>query len=266
MTFGFQVDAVPDRPSAPQNLQQKLDQELNYHKHGSYIPEQSPTHASYLHPSPAAQLAPSATWGTDLPQQVSSVQSWSSKPYPSPHEAFDSQMSMPLSQAGPYQQSKPLERVQSWPPDLLPQPETGTQARCWMRLGVMFHLYKPLPNCYRSCDRERSSCCGVLGGSLYISQASGIQIGNNNTMHFRSTDSSSLNSQSSTSSSNTKYKELLLKYGEHAPPWLHYICNKYNIKKYSHSKVSTICIIVNILLWEFTFLYFRLLFMFYIFI
>lgn len=57
--------------------------------------------------------------------------------------------------------------------------------------------------------------CLFSGGSLYISQASGIQIGNNNTMHFRSVDTSSLSSQSSTSSSvSVRYKELLEKYGE----------------------------------------------------
>lgn len=57
--------------------------------------------------------------------------------------------------------------------------------------------------------------CLFSGSSLYISQASGIQIGNNNTMHFRSVDTSSLSSQSSTSSSvSVKYKELLEKYGE----------------------------------------------------
>ncbi|MCI4377074.1 hypothetical protein PGIGA_G00199290 [Pangasianodon gigas] len=190
MTSGaFQVDAVPDHPSAPPNLEQKLDQELNYHKHGSYFPEQQPNIPLYLNSNPPLQTASSSNWGGDLPQQVSSVQSWSKpNPYQSPSEAsvrpdYDSQMSVPLSQCGPYQQSKPLERLQSWPSDfsavgISPQTETG--------------------------------------GSLYISQASGIQIGNNNTMHFRSMDSSSLSSQSSTSSSNTKYKELLMNYEFHS--------------------------------------------------
>ncbi|TSR16003.1 Receptor-interacting serine/threonine-protein kinase 1 [Bagarius yarrelli] len=156
MTSGvFQSDAVPDHPSTPPNLEQKLDQELSYHKHGNYSAEPQPYLPSYF--NPVSQSVPGAACGGDLPpQQVSSVQSWS-KHNPNPYEAFgrpdyDTQMSMPHSQSG----------------------------------------------------------------SLYISQASGIQIGNNNTMHFRSVDSSSLSSQSSYSSSRTKYKELLLKYEDHA--------------------------------------------------
>lgn len=61
-------------------------------------------------------------------------------------------------------------------------------------------------------------CFGV---KVYISQASGIQIGNNNTMHLRSMESMSLSSQFSASSSNTKYKELLSKYGENFSHILH---------------------------------------------
>ncbi|KAK3545697.1 hypothetical protein QTP70_011273 [Hemibagrus guttatus] len=189
MTSGcFQEDAVPDQPSEPPNLEQKLNQELRYHKDGSYIPEQQPYHPAYHNYNPVLQTAPSSMWGADYTQQVSSVQSWS-KPIPNPHEAqvrpdYTNQLSVPPSQCGPCQQSKPIERMQSWPSDIStmginPQPETG--------------------------------------GSLYISQASGIQIGNNNTMHFRSVDNSSLSSQSSASSSDrTRYKELLLKYEDHA--------------------------------------------------
>ncbi|XP_060769961.1 receptor-interacting serine/threonine-protein kinase 1 isoform X2 [Neoarius graeffei] len=174
MTLGvLQADAIPDHPLAPPNLEQKLDQELNYHKHGSYTPEQQqPNLLFQLNSHPPVQTVPS--WGGDIPQQVSSVQSWS-KPalYQSPYETsfrpdYDSQMSVPASQGGPSQQ---LKRLPSCPSDFSVPTEPGR--------------------------------------SLYISQASGIQIGNNNTMHFR--DTSSLSSQSSTSSSMTKYAELLLK-------------------------------------------------------
>ncbi|KAG7330552.1 hypothetical protein KOW79_006774 [Hemibagrus wyckioides] len=182
---GFQEDAVPGQPSEPPNLEQKLNQELRYHKDGSYIPEQQPYFPTYSNYNPVSQTATSFMWGADNPQQVSSVQSWS-KPIPNPHEAqvrpdYTNQLSVP-SQCG--LQSKPIERTQSWSSDfsavgINPQTETG--------------------------------------GSLYISQASGIQIGNNNTMHFRSVDTSSLSSQSSTSSSvSVKYKELLEKYVDHA--------------------------------------------------
>lgn len=190
MTSGaFQVDAIPDPPPAPLNLEQKLNQELDYHKHGSYTSGQQPNLSSYLFPVPVVQTTSSSNWAGDLPQQVSSVQSWSKpNPYLSPQDIpvrpdYDREMSAPYSQCGPHQPSKPFERMQSWPSDLsavgiAPQTETG--------------------------------------GSLYISQASGIQIGNNNTMHYRSVDSCSLGSQSSTALSNTKYKELLLQYVDHS--------------------------------------------------
>lgn len=148
MTSGsFQVDAVPDHPPAPPNLEQKLEQEYNYHKHGSYIPEQQPNPPSYFQPSPPLQPVPNSTWGTDLPQQVSSVQSWSSKPYPSPHQAFESQLSVPLSQAGPHQQSKLLERLPSWPSEFCaaansPQPESGTQTRRRPKKNESKSVYK----------------------------------------------------------------------------------------------------------------------------
>lgn len=132
MTSGvLQADAIPEQPSVPPNLEQKLDQELNYHKHGSYVPEQQLNLPLYLNSNPLLQAMPS--WGGDLPQQVSSVQSWS-KPnlYQSPHEApvrpdYDSQMSVPALQCGLYQQSKPFERLPSCPSDLSAvQTETGT--------------------------------------------------------------------------------------------------------------------------------------------
>ncbi|XP_027032854.1 receptor-interacting serine/threonine-protein kinase 1 isoform X1 [Tachysurus fulvidraco] len=187
---GFQADAVPEQPSDPPNLEQKLNQEFRYHKEGSYTPEQQPYNPAY-HNNPVLQTSPSSVWGGDFPQQVSSVQSWS-KPNPTPnlnpYEAFPrpeytNQLSASLLQCGPSHQHKPIERMQSWPSDfsavgISPQTETN--------------------------------------GSLYISQASGIQIGNNNTMNFRSVDSSSLSSQSSTSSCITRYKELLQKYEDHA--------------------------------------------------
>ncbi|XP_062850476.1 receptor-interacting serine/threonine-protein kinase 1 [Trichomycterus rosablanca] len=203
-TDNLQVDAVPANhatpaislSSPPANLEQKLQQEFNYHKHGSYTAEQQNLPP---HNSPGLSL-PGYRCGTDLPQQVSSVQSWT-KPNPvaelglatslSPsQEAFSrpdygSHMSLPNSQFEPYQYQKPpIERTHSYPDNIADtrkmmysQPETG--------------------------------------GSLYINNSSGIQIGNNNTMHIRGLDSGSTSSQSGASSSN-KYIDLLKKYGDHA--------------------------------------------------
>ncbi|KAF7706703.1 hypothetical protein HF521_019957 [Silurus meridionalis] len=134
MTSGsFQVDAVPDQSSTPLDLEQKLDQEFNYHKCGSYIPEPQPNLPSAHSANPLLQAAPPSNWLPDVPQQVSSVQSWS-KPNPYPQESgfrpdYDTQISVPPSHCTPYQQSKPLERLQSWPSDLSatgfsPQTET----------------------------------------------------------------------------------------------------------------------------------------------
>lgn len=131
MTSGaIQVDAVPDQPSAPPNLQHKLEQELNYHKHGSYVPEQRPNRPSYLNPSPLVQTVPNSNGGADPPQQVSSVHSWSK-----PQEAYETQLSVPASQCGPHLQSKLLERLPSWSSEysaagIPPQTETGTQTHC----------------------------------------------------------------------------------------------------------------------------------------
>lgn len=142
MTSGaFQVDAIPDPPPAPLNLEQKLNQELDYHKHGSYTSGQQPNLSSYLFPVPVVQTTSSSNWAGDLPQQVSSVQSWSKpNPYLSPQDIpvrpdYDREMSAPYSQCGPHQPSKPFERMQSWPSDLsavgiAPQTETGTHTQC----------------------------------------------------------------------------------------------------------------------------------------
>ncbi|KAM9500413.1 receptor-interacting serine/threonine-protein kinase 1 [Clarias gariepinus] len=182
MTSGsLQVDAIPENPP---NLEQKLNQELNYHKMGSYPPEPQPSFPSYSNAGPLLQAAPSSNWAGDLPQQVSSVQSWS-KPNPylpetSVRPEYERGMSVPSSQSGQFQPYKPYDRMQSWGSEF-PQAAMCPQA-----------------------------------DKVYISQASGIQIGNNNTMHLRSMDSMSLSSQFSASSSNTKYKELLLKYEDHS--------------------------------------------------
>lgn len=133
MTSGsLQVDAIPENPP---NLEQKLNQELNYHKMGSYPPEPQPSFPSYSNAGPLLQAAPSSNWAGDLPQQVSSVQSWS-KPNPylpetSVRPEYERGMSVPSSQSGQFQPYKPYDRMQSWGSEfpqaaMCPQADKGT--------------------------------------------------------------------------------------------------------------------------------------------
>lgn len=68
-------------------------------------------------------------------------------------------------------------------------------------------------------------------GSLYIQNASGIQIGSHNTISFRSTDSahSSL-SQAANSSALARIEEGILKYGNTTTLWCHYRSNVMSIR------------------------------------
>ncbi|KAL6491114.1 hypothetical protein MHYP_G00014590 [Metynnis hypsauchen] len=216
----LQMDASPISPA---NLEQKLAQELNYHKWGSYSrvepPDLSPY--SYSTPIPASQPMTNNRWCGDIPQQVSSsVQSWT-KPSPCPSAPedprsptsgldhfdgqvrpdYESQMSGPnLQQYERYKHQQPqYNRLQSWPGG----------AHYPMSESAPLESNAGLVSTPVMCPQPETV------PSLYITQASGIQIGNNNTMTFRSSESSSLSSASS-SSACSKYKELLLKYEDHA--------------------------------------------------
>ncbi|XP_072543350.1 receptor-interacting serine/threonine-protein kinase 1 [Salminus brasiliensis] len=213
----LQADAAPVSPA---NLEQKLAQELNYHKCGSYARVEQPDLSPYSHSIQPSEPMASHRQGVDLPQQVSSVQSWT-KPNPQPSAPeepclqpfmlghFDGQhrpdYASQLSGADPQQyeryqqQQPPYNRFQSWPGVAhYPTPESAPpESNAGLRISAPVICPQP----------EAST-------SLSITQASGIQIGNNNIMHFRGSESS-LSSVCSSSSSN-KYKELLQKYEDHA--------------------------------------------------
>uniref|UniRef100_A0A3B1IYN7 Receptor (TNFRSF)-interacting serine-threonine kinase 1, like n=1 Tax=Astyanax mexicanus TaxID=7994 RepID=A0A3B1IYN7_ASTMX len=200
----LQVDAAP---CSPPNLDQKLAQEFNYHKWGSYTRTEPPDLSPYSYSTQSSQAVANHRQAGDLPQQVSSVQSWTKpSPQPSaPEEAwmqpsvpgpfegqhrphYENQMSGPYPHHyDPYQRQHPqFNRLQSWP-------------------GVSRALLNPF--------KPFVTLSLFVGPSLYITQASGIQIGNNNMMNFRNPESS-LNSMASSSPVN-KCKELLQKYEDH---------------------------------------------------
>ncbi|XP_007240946.3 receptor-interacting serine/threonine-protein kinase 1 [Astyanax mexicanus] len=212
----LQVDAAP---CSPPNLDQKLAQEFNYHKWGSYTRTEPPDLSPYSYSTQSSQAVANHRQAGDLPQQVSSVQSWTKpSPQPSaPEEAwmqpsvpgpfegqhrphYENQMSGPYPHHyDPYQRQHPqFNRLQSWP-GVAPHPMSeSTPKESCAGLRVSSPVICPQPE---------------TGPSLYITQASGIQIGNNNTMNFRNPESS-LNSMASSSPVN-KCKELLQKYEDH---------------------------------------------------
>ncbi|KAJ8401499.1 hypothetical protein AAFF_G00384180 [Aldrovandia affinis] len=195
----IQADAAP---LVPRDLKQKLDQELDYHQRGSYS---CVDHSPHLHPAPPEERG--------IPQQVSSVQSWSSIPkaredlaplfaVPSrsdyraaPIIQTPSPSSLGLSPVSPYSplhHHPAFHRLHSCPANPVPESEAPDFAA-----GTCHNSAKmPSPD----------------QGSLYIQNASGIQIGHNNHLSIRSQDSGSSSYQHSTQSSKHLYKELLQQY------------------------------------------------------
>ncbi|KAM4727528.1 receptor-interacting serine/threonine-protein kinase 1 [Anableps anableps] len=182
---------------SPSGLEEKLDREIHYHKHGSYAYNNQPESAqgfqkNALNPFSQNPFSFSDN-GLRLPaQENSSVQSWT-KPEPeqptSQKEAYcrptselyesttscssglshlHTSVSTPsLPQFNQQHSHSHLERQQSWP--IYPVSDTSDPN---LTAG---HLLT-------------TSKSGSLqdSGSLYIQNASGIQIGNNNTMSIRS--------------------------------------------------------------------------------
>ncbi|XP_030607939.1 receptor-interacting serine/threonine-protein kinase 1 [Archocentrus centrarchus] len=210
--------------SIPSELQEKLDRELDYHKHGSYNCENQPDGANCFHT--ASPLLPSNFSISDHSirqpeQEKSSVLSWT-KPEPvqptnqedlfyrTPAGVYGTSLTptpshLPMSSSTPslamYNQQHPhshLDRQQSWPA----YPVSDTSA----------------PDITSGHLLTTSKSCPVHDqGSLYIQNASGIQIGSNNTMSIRGYEPSlSLSSISANSSANSPIEEGIQKYEDHA--------------------------------------------------
>nr|XP_020492358.1 receptor-interacting serine/threonine-protein kinase 1 [Labrus bergylta] len=217
---------------SPSALEEKLDREFQYHKHGSYNSENQPDAAScqHLNNSNPFLNSPFSTPDhairqpeQDKPSYASSVHSWTkAEPVqPTSHEealyhpaadVFESMNSsipaplhLPMSASTSclpqFNQQHPnshFDRQQSWP--AYPVSDTSAPDLGPGRL---------LAPCKGSSSQDP--------GSLFIQNASGIQIGSNNTMSIRRFDStSSLSSQTSYGSALWRINEGILKYEDHA--------------------------------------------------
>ncbi|KAG9356133.1 hypothetical protein JZ751_000977, partial [Albula glossodonta] len=229
MESSLQMDAAPPTPPTPNShLELKLAQELDYHKHGSYSHVDHPAglgprhnHASY--PGPSSYPAPSpasypyaASGDRQVPCQVSSVQSWSKEEVTptrwenhraqSPFTSYD-HGALPISPTSSVGGShvnvqlhhQHYHRLHSCPANPIPESEPDAAAGMCHNPGKM----------YPSDPGNSSEMPDPDRGSLYIQNASGIQIGHNNSMNIRGPDSFSSGYQQSCSS---VYQELLLKY------------------------------------------------------
>ncbi|XP_060900782.1 receptor-interacting serine/threonine-protein kinase 1 [Labrus mixtus] len=225
-----QSDAKVD--CSPSALEQKLDREFQYHKHGSYNSENQPDAADchHLNNSNPFLNSPFSTPDhairqpeQDKPSYASSVHSWTkAEPVqPTSHEealyhpaagVFESMNSsvpaplhLPMSastsclpQLNQQHPNSHFDRQQSWP--AYPVSDTSAPDLGPRRL---------LAPCKGSSSQDQ--------GSLFIQNASGIQIGSNNTMSIRRFDStSSLSSQTSYGSALWRINECIQKYEDHA--------------------------------------------------
>ncbi|KAL2097264.1 hypothetical protein ACEWY4_006471 [Coilia grayii] len=211
----LQADAAPTS-----DLEQKLNQELEYHKYGSYS-QCDQLDGSHYQPLPYAPANPQSQhlpqqptngrWPLEVPCQESSVQSWR-KVEASPQSPEDGATAPSIMGASPdaaryrsqmsggslYSHPPPrIERHMSWPnypvPESAMQDYTSGSMRC-----------------------NNTGLAASTEPAVHIVSGRAIQIGHNNTMSICSSDPSSIMSQSNGTSNTNKYKELLTKYNDHA--------------------------------------------------
>ncbi|XP_042354330.1 receptor-interacting serine/threonine-protein kinase 1 [Plectropomus leopardus] len=217
--------------SSPSALEEKLGRELQYHKHGSYNCENQPDAANGYHGSNSNPFLQNHL-GTsdhaikqpeqDRPSYGSSVHSWTKtepvqptsqeevwyRPtaglYDSMNSSMSAQSHLPMSASSlslpQFNQQHPhshYDRQQSWP--TYPVSDTSAPDIPPGRLLT-----------------PSKSCSSQDPGSLYIHNASGIQIGSNNTMSIRGYESSSSLSLPCVASTYNPIKERILKYEDYA--------------------------------------------------
>ncbi|KAJ0058808.1 hypothetical protein NL108_000523, partial [Boleophthalmus pectinirostris] len=181
-----QIETDAQVPDGPSHLEEKLDRELQYHKHGSY---NCHTEFANGYQGNAVSYA-QPDFNIRQPEQdkplVSSVQSWTKDATSQeetrywPSAGYDSMVSSGLHPSQLSSSSPSLstlnpghahiDRQQSWP--LFPVSDSAAPDLTNGRL---------LPSSKGSSLQDT--------GSLYIQNASGIQIGNNNTLSIRGYDS-----------------------------------------------------------------------------
>ncbi|XP_056276904.1 receptor-interacting serine/threonine-protein kinase 1 isoform X2 [Pseudoliparis swirei] len=212
-----------DAKTTPSALEVKLGRELQYHKHGSYHSESRPDDAHCLrhsssnpflqnHVGPSdhgiRQPEPDRTsfassvhsWTKAEPVQPTSQEEGCYRPTASLYESMNSAASTPshYPSLSPANQQHPLshyDRQQSWP--VYPVSDTAAP-------GL------PLTPCKQQQQQQDSA-------SLFINNASGIQIGSNNTMNISGYESTaSLMSLPGSASATSPIKEGILKYEDRA--------------------------------------------------
>ncbi|XP_044076537.1 receptor-interacting serine/threonine-protein kinase 1 [Siniperca chuatsi] len=223
------IQADAKAASSPSALEEKLNRELQYHKYGSYNCENQPDAANSCHHNNSnlfLQNHVSTSDHTvrqpeqDRPSCVSSVHSWTKaepvqptsqeeawyRPTAGLYESMNSAapfhlpMSASTSSLPQFNQQHPqsqYDRQQSWP------------------AYPVFDTSAPDISPGRLLTPSKSSSLQDPG-SLFIQNASGIQIGSNNTMSIRGYESSHSLSLHANDSANSPIKEGILKYEDHA--------------------------------------------------
>ncbi|KAJ8272636.1 hypothetical protein GJAV_G00091610 [Gymnothorax javanicus] len=201
----LQADAGPIE-NGNRRLKLKLEQELGYHQCGSYS-------SPMPYESPATPQSPQE--GMAVPRQESAVQSWAKNDPKCPGKAehahpVDSYSQLassnynpvPVSPAhgvgmspvSPFSMNRipPFHRLHSSPTNPTPESEVPDYSAGKYNMAAKMGSADP--------------------GSLFIQNASGVQIGNHNRMSLRSQDMGSGSYQNSMQSSQNLLKELLLQY------------------------------------------------------
>lgn len=199
----IQSESVRDRietdaraPDDRSHLEEKLDRELQYHKHGSYNSE-SPLDVTNGYQNNAASFVPVQSRSPldlnirqpeqDKPIAVSSVQSWTKEStsqeetWYRPTAGYDSMSSSTLPPSHLSVSSPSLST-------LCPQQPQFDRQQSWPVFPVLDST-APDPTPGRLIPSSKSGSAQDPG-SLYIQNASGIQIGNNNTLSIRGYDPS----------------------------------------------------------------------------
>ncbi|XP_069013562.1 receptor-interacting serine/threonine-protein kinase 1 isoform X2 [Embiotoca jacksoni] len=227
----IQTDAKP--PSSPSVLEEKLDREFQYHKYGSYGCEDQPDSANYPNNNFSNPLLQSHVCTSDYAlrqpeQDRSSVHSWTKaepvqptsqeedlyRPTAGLYQSMNSGTStpshLPMSASSPsltqFNQQHPhshFDRQQSCP--TYPVSDTSAPDATAGRYLT--------PSKYSSLQDQ---------GSLFIQNASGIQIGSNNMMNIRGYEPShSLSSPPTNGTASSPIQDGILKYEDHAVTEIH---------------------------------------------
>ncbi|XP_068604592.1 receptor-interacting serine/threonine-protein kinase 1 [Brachionichthys hirsutus] len=204
-----QVDA--NAASGSSALEDKLERELQYHKHGSYDGESQPGASNGFHhngskPDRASCVSSVQSWTKAEPVQPESQEEAACHPSSAVYDSTPTPSHLPMSSSASslpqFNQQHPhshYDRQQAWP--IYPVSDTSAPDVSSGR------LLAPSKNNIPVLQDP---------GSLFIQNASGIQIGSNNTMSIGGYESShSLLSHPANVSTNPPIKEGILKYEHH---------------------------------------------------